>query len=59
MKMGKKLTPGTSAPASAQYRPKGGGAEITVPKGHTLPPGPRKGTEWQIVDRTKNRSGRS
>lgn len=56
--MGKKLTPGTTAPASAQYRPKGGGNEITVPKGHTLPPGPRKGTEWVVVDRTKNQSGR-
>lgn len=56
--MPKRLTPGTKAPSSGQYRPKGGGAEVTVPKGHTLPPGPHKGTVWVNVDRTKNNSGR-
>lgn len=56
--MAKRLTPGTKAPTSGQYRPKGGGAEVTVPKGHRLPPGPRKGTSWVNVDPTKNKSGR-
>jgi hypothetical protein len=51
--------PGTRAPSSAQYKPARGGAEITVPKGHRLPPGPRKGTTWVIADRTKNKSGRA
>ena len=55
------LRPGSTAPASAQYQqigPRGGaGKEVTVPKGHTLPPGP-KGTTYDIVDRTKNKSGR-
>ncbi len=53
----KRLTPGTKAPSSGQYRPARGGNEVTVPKGHRLPPGP-KGTTWKIVDRTKNQSGR-
>jgi hypothetical protein len=52
----KRLTPGTKAPSSGQYRPARGGNEVTVPKGHRLPPGP-KGTTWKIVDRTKNKSG--
>jgi hypothetical protein len=53
----KRLTPGTKAPSSGQYRPTRGGSEVTVPKGHRLPPGP-KGTVWKNVDPTKNKSGR-
>ncbi|ADP78101.1 hypothetical protein FraEuI1c_0013 [Pseudofrankia inefficax] len=56
--LAKPVKPGTPAPASGQYRPKGGGAEVTVPKGHRLPPTPRPGQVWKIVDRTKNASGR-
>lgn len=56
------LKPGTPAPVSAQYQkigPRGGkGPEVTVPKGHTLPPAP-KGTTYKPVDPTKNKSGRS
>jgi hypothetical protein len=59
--MPKKLKPGNRAPVSAQYQrvgPRGGtGPEVTVPKGRTLPPGPR-GTTYKIADRTKNKSGR-
>lgn len=54
----KPLKPGTPAPTSGQYKPKGGGNEVTVPKGHRLPPGPKKGTDWINVDPTKNKSGR-
>lgn len=54
----KGLNPGTKAPTSGQYRPARGGAEVTVPKGHRLPPGPSKGTSWVNVDPTKNASGR-
>lgn len=54
----KPLRPGTKAPTSGQYQPQRGGAEVTVPKGHRLPPGPRKGTTWVNVDPTKNKSGR-
>ncbi len=52
------LKPGQIAPVSGQYRPKGGGAEITLPKGHKVPPGPRPGVEFILVDGTKNKSGR-
>lgn len=55
----KPLKPGTPAPTSGQYRPKSGGNEVTMPKGHRLPPGPRKGTTWVNVDPSKNGSGRS
>jgi len=54
----KAVKPGTPAPTSGQYRPKGGGNEVTVPKGHRLPPPPRKGETWVNVDPTKNKSGR-
>jgi hypothetical protein len=56
------LKPGTAAPVSAQYQqvgPRGGsGKEVTVPKGHVLPPTPTRGTTYKVVDRTKNKSGR-
>lgn len=34
----KATSPGKPAPTSGQYRPVGGGNEVTVPKGHRLPP---------------------
>ena len=56
------LKPGQKAPQSGQYQevgPRGGkGKEITAVKGTTLPPGPAPGTTYQIVDPTKNKSGR-
>lgn len=54
----RRIKPGQTAPASAQYRPARGGNEITLPKGHTAPPTPRRGDAWVIVDRTRNKSGR-
>jgi len=56
--------PGTTAKISAQYGifgPKGGniGKEVTVPKGHTLPPTPKPGQTYRPVDPTKNKSGKS
>jgi hypothetical protein len=56
--MPKGLRPGTVAPTSGQWAPAGGGAEVTVPKGHRLPPGPRPGISWVNVDPSKNQSGR-
>ena len=55
--------PGKPAPVSAQYEevgPRGGGTgrEVTVPKGHTLPPPSKAGNEYRVADRTKNQSGR-
>lgn len=61
--MAKKLTPGTKAPASAQYEivgPRGGrtGEERTVVKNEPLPPTPQPGQTYRIADRTRNDSGR-
>lgn len=53
--------PGQAAPKSGQYQevgPRGGlGKEVTVPKGTTLPPTPKPGVTYALVDRTKNKSG--
>jgi hypothetical protein len=56
------LKPGQTAPVSGQYQqvgPRGGaGKEVTVSKGETMPPTPNSGTTYNLVDRTKNKSGR-
>jgi len=56
------LKPGQNAPASGQYQtigPRGGkGNEVTVSKGETLPPTPTPGSKYNLVDRSKNKSGR-
>jgi hypothetical protein len=57
----KNLPPGSKAPASGEYQqigPRGGkGKEVTVPKGHVLPPGPA-GTTYDLVRPAHNKSGR-
>lgn len=57
--MTKKITvsPGEPAPKSGQYRPAQGGPEVTVPKGHTMPPSAEPDSPWVLVDPTKNKSG--
>ena len=57
------LKPGQPAPASGQYErigPRGGrtGDEVTGVRGKPLPPTPTPGSTYQIVDRTKNDSGK-
>jgi hypothetical protein len=57
------LKPGNRAPASGQYEqigPRGGrtGHEVTVVRGEPLPPTTNPGSTYQIVDRTRNDSGR-
>jgi hypothetical protein len=56
------LRPGSSAPVSGQYRergPRGGeGREITGIKGRSLPPTTKPGSTYEIVDPTKNKSGK-
>jgi hypothetical protein len=52
------VNPGKKAPASGQYRPVGGGNEVTVPKGHVMPPSRKPGKSWVMVDPSKNKSGR-
>ena len=54
----KTYRPGTTAPRSGQYEqlgPRGGktGVERTVVKGEPLPPTPRQGMGYRLVDPTK------
>lgn len=56
--MATKLTPGTPAPSSAQYRNNTTGYEVTGIKGKPLPPTPRPGQTYTLVDLTKHKSGR-
>ena len=58
----KGLKPGQTAPASGQYQqegPRGGkGPEVTVVRGEPLPPTPKPNTTYNLVDPSKNKSGR-
>lgn len=58
----KKMTPGSTAPRSGQYKergPRGGaGREVTVVRGEPLPPTTKPGSSYTLVDPTKNKSGR-
>ncbi|WP_215236695.1 hypothetical protein [Dyadobacter linearis] len=55
-----KLRPGMSAPKSGQYQtigPKGGkGNEITSIAGNILPPTPKAGSSYVLVDPTKHKN---
>ncbi|PJG48591.1 hypothetical protein CAF53_10360 [Sphingobium sp. LB126] len=57
--MSKPLKPGSPAPRSGQYQqigPRGGaGAERTVVRGEPLPPTPKPGMGYRLVDPTKTR----
>ena len=57
----KGLPPGTPAPKSGQYQergPRGGrGSEVTMPKGHRLPPPTQPGGSYDLVDPSDNKSG--
>jgi len=59
----KPIKPGQDAPNSGQYGvvgPRGGktGVEVTAVKGKTMPPTPKAGQVYVLVDPTKNDSGR-
>jgi hypothetical protein len=61
--MTKKMKPGTTAPRSGQYEiigPRGGqtGKERTVVRGEPLPPTPKPGMGYKLVDPSKNGAGR-
>jgi len=61
--MTKTYKPGESAPRSGQYGivgPRGGdtGSERTVVRGETMPPTPKSGQTYRLVDPTKNGAGR-
>ena len=51
----KGLTPGTIAPTSGQYRNNQTKTEVTVTKGEPLPPTPKKGQDYDLVDKTKHK----
>ncbi len=55
--------PGTKSPASGQAIPVGpkggkGGNEVTIVKGKPLPPTPKPNQHFELVDPTKNKSGK-
>ncbi len=57
-----KLKPGQTAPASGQYGiigSRGGdtGKERTVVRGEPMPPTPKSGQSYRLVDRTRNKAG--
>lgn len=58
----KAVKPGEVSPASGEWQqrgPRGGhGPEVTVPKGHVMPPGPGKGYSYDLVRPAKNQSGK-
>lgn len=61
--MSKPLKPGETAPRSGQYEivgPRGGrtSQERTVVRGEPMPPTPKAGQGFRLVDPTKNGSGR-
>jgi hypothetical protein len=54
--LSKTLKPGTPAPKSGQYQNPGTGTEVTGVKGKPLPPTPRPGQGYKLVDPTKHKS---
>ncbi|MDR7856068.1 YjzC family protein [Tissierella sp.] len=63
MSKGNNLKPGQKVPASGQYEvvgPRGGktGKEVTSVKGESLPPTQKPGQKYNLVDPTKNKSGK-
>jgi len=53
-KSNKKLTPGTPAPVSGQYKVVGERREVTAVKDKPLPPGRKPGTKYVLADKTKH-----
>ncbi|MDQ2148122.1 hypothetical protein RBI22_05340 [Alcaligenaceae bacterium C4P045] len=53
--MNKTLKPGTPAPRSGQYQNRGTGNEVTGVRGKPLPPTPRPGQDYKLVDPTKHK----
>lgn len=53
--MSKTLKPGTPAPKSGQYKNPGTDTEVTGVQGRPLPPTPRPGQGYTLVDPTKHK----
>ena len=56
--MASKLTPGTPAPRSGQYRNNSTGTEVTGTRGNPLPPTQKPGQSYTLVDPTKHKTRR-
>lgn len=56
--MSDKYKPGEKAPKSGQYRNNATRSEVTVTRGEPLPPTPRRGQSYTLVDPTKHKKGR-
>lgn len=54
----KGLPPGTVADKSGQYKNTSTKQEVTVVKGEPLPPTPKPGQKYDLVDATKHKSGK-
>jgi hypothetical protein len=52
---GKVLRPGTPAPQSGQYKVPGSKTEVTVVQNKPLPPTPKPGQGFILVDPTKHK----
>lgn len=50
-----KLSPGTKAPESGQYRNNTTRTEVTVVRREPLPPTPKSGQTYTLVDKTKHK----
>jgi hypothetical protein len=53
--MTKALPPGTKASTSGQYKNTTTKTEVTVTKGEPLPPTPKSGQGYKLVDPTKHK----
>lgn len=53
--MGGKFKPGSPAPISGQYKNPSTGTEVTAVEGKPLPPTPKPGEHYVLVDPTKHK----
>lgn len=51
----KRYKPGQEVPTSGQYKNTSTGTEVTSVKGERLPPTPKSGQNYVLVDKTKHK----
>jgi hypothetical protein len=56
--MASNLRPGTPAPRSGQYRNNSTGMEVTGTRSNPLPPTPKPGQTYTLVDPTRHKAKR-
>jgi hypothetical protein len=56
--MASTLKPGTPVPRSGQYRNNSTGTEVTGTRGNPLPPTPKPGQNYTLVDPTRHKGKR-